>query len=123
MTWLLEKGYVRKVGEITASYGRKMGFFLPGTEVHVSSRADKPSRTNATKATTRTKKRNISEPYSLEKRLSEARGRDSSMSRFGRRKRHYRSLDSVEPFPNEVPLFEINKSPSSRQIFRCVTLY
>jgi len=76
MTWLLEKGYVRKVGEITASYGRKMGLFLPGTEAHVSSRADKPSRTNATKptkATTRTKKRNISEPYSLEKRLSKAR--------------------------------------------------
>lgn len=44
MTWLLEKGYVRKVGEIQASYGKKMGVFLPGSRAHVERRRGRGAR-------------------------------------------------------------------------------
>ena len=66
MTWLLQHGYIRKVGEVTAGYGRKMALFLPGSAAHVERRQKRKDKPSARK--TRTKGQD-----EIEERLSKAR--------------------------------------------------
>jgi len=39
MSWLLQRGYIRKVGEARGAYGRDMALFVPGTYEDVAERA------------------------------------------------------------------------------------